>query len=269
MGFVSPSPAAPPARVRPKTSACPETPRPTRPEDPSIRGAAFRPGPKTASSRDAADLLGDPKAPPPPGEGWWFPRCRLPAGAAPPATEVTWVPAPLLPTPRCRVQLRLPSASVRPVRPVDRRSGRPCGGVAFQPLVSSRRLRRSVPFRPSGSSRRRSDPTRADLVHWSCPCCPVRPSDLGFPPSPVGSTGSGPFSGPPRSRPCRLSTTRPFTTSGFASRCPGLRLPPSHRGDVGSSPAAPDTEVSSPAPAPQCVRPVHPSRRPPKRPSVG
>jgi hypothetical protein len=126
MGFVAPSPAAPPVRLRPKTPAFPEIPLPTRPEGLPVRSAAFRPGPKTVSSRDAADQLGDPKAPLPPGEGWWFAALQAPG--------------------------------------------------------------------------------------WCCS--------------------------------------------------------PRHRGDVGSSPAAPDTEVSSPAPAPQCVRPVHPSRRPPKRPSV-
>jgi hypothetical protein len=76
---------------------------------------------------------------------------RLPVGAAPFHTEVWSVPAPPLPVPEgADSGFRLPSVSFRPVRPVGRRSSRPCGDVAFLPVVSRRRLRRLAPFRPSG-----------------------------------------------------------------------------------------------------------------------
>jgi hypothetical protein len=84
-------------------------------------------------------------------EDWWIPSSRLPVGAAPALTEVRSVPAPPLPPPEgADSGFRLPSASCRPVRPVGRRSSRPCGGVAFPPVVSSRRLRLLAPFRLSG-----------------------------------------------------------------------------------------------------------------------
>jgi hypothetical protein len=108
--------------------------------------------------------------------------CRLPAGAAPGHTEVWSVPAPPLPVPEgADSGFRLPSASCRSVRPVGRRSSRPCGDVAMLPLVSCRRLRRPAPFRPSGSPHRRSELARADPVHWSCPCCWLPTIRLWFP----------------------------------------------------------------------------------------
>jgi hypothetical protein len=126
------------------------------------------------------------------GGRWWcaelqapgrscFPRHRGDVGSSPAA------PAPVGVGPVPALRRVLPA---RPPR--DRRSDRSCGGVAFRPVVPSRRLRRSVPFRPSGSSRRRSDPTRADPVRWSCPCIPVRPSADVLPPPPVVPTGMDP-----------------------------------------------------------------------------
>ena len=136
---------------------------------------------RCCSPRHRGDVDSSPAAPPPEGVG----------------------PAPAL---QC-----LPST--RPPR--DRRSGRPCGSVAFAAVVPSRRLRRSGPFRPSGSPRCRSTATRADLVHWSCLCCPVRPSDLGFPPPPVVPTGSESFQ--TRRAPVRAASRRPVR-----SRLPAL-----------------------------------------------
>ena len=123
--------------------------------------------------------------------GWRRSPCHRggPAsGSAAPDTEVS-IPAPA-------PQRFLPA---RPSR--GHRSVRSFGGVAFPPVVPSRRLRRSVPFRPSGSPRRRSDSVRADSVRWSCPCCPVWPSDAGFPSPPAGSTGMDPCG--PLARPGR------------------------------------------------------------------
>jgi hypothetical protein len=83
---------------------------------------------------------------------------RLPAGAAPPATEVTWVPAPLLPTPRCRFQLRLPSASLRPIRPAVAEAA-----VRAVASPSSRWFRPAVsdgPFRSGLVARRAAEATR-------------------------------------------------------------------------------------------------------------
>ena len=149
---------------------------------------------RCCSPRHRGDVDSSPAAPPPEGVG----------------------PAPAL---QC-----LPST--RPPR--DRRSGRPCGSVAFPPVVPSRRLRRSGPFRPSGSPRCRSTATRADLVHWSCLCCPVRPSDLGFPPPPVVPTGTG--SRKTRCAPGRAASRRParsrLLTWPRAALAPSAAFPP-------------------------------------------
>ena len=155
--------------------------------------------------------------------GWCCsPRHRGDVGSSPAAPPPEGVgPAPAL-------QCFFPA---RPPR--DRRSDRPCGSVAFPPVVPSRRLRRSGPFRPSSSPRCRNTATRADLVHWSCLCCPVRPSDLGFPPPPVVPTGSESFQ--TRRAPGRAVSRRPVRSRLLAlpraALTPSAAVPPKCSGD--------------------------------------